>query len=291
MRCAGQTRSSGAGVRRGQTQAVLLVFAVLLATAGCDRKDKPPPSTQPAPGTSEEQPPLTLLAPESAAWSRAAAAERLADPKLGVSAAVRLARLADATPLCAPEQLTDATASRLRLVPLSERLWALGLADRRNPRALHAPVLIDAEGNVVTTADGTEEEALTLHISKDADVVPHLLVTPLRVFLAEVPPRLALTLAEPQTIGFAWRPRGDYGYVGLLLHGDGGWTELAQYRWEPYELGFCGPASDKLPDPPGGKFVLDMEKSPLLIPEGGEMPERQPNKEPPPVRTPARDEV
>lgn len=260
----------------------LAAVAVLLALIGCDRGDKPEKPPAVTERATESKPKLTLIAIESADWSRAEALGRLADEKSGISAAVRLVRLAEACPLCVPQEITDATAARLRVVQLSDTVWALGLADRRSERVLRAPVLIGADGEVTVVADGTEEEALTLHVSPDADVFPHLLISPWRVLLAEVPPRLALTLKSPDIVGFSRKEQEGYAYVGLMLHGEQGWVEVARYRWEPYELALAGPASDKLPDPPGGKFVLDMEASPLLIPEGGEIPEPDPIKQEPP---------
>jgi hypothetical protein len=255
--------------------ATLLWVLALAAPCGCDRSGNTRPKTPPAP----PPPRLTLLVPESADWTAAEAVTHLDDGRLAVSAAVRLVRLDEAEPLCVPEEFTDATASRLQVVPLADGLWALGLFDERDGAALHAPMLIDADGAVHILADGTEEELLVLRVSADADVYPHLLVAPRRVWLATVPPQLALTLDTPEEVGFrGWVAEGR-GYVALMIGAGAGYEEVAQYYWEPYELAFQGPASDVLPDPPGGKFVLDMEQSPLLIPRGGEIP-------PPKERTP-----
>ena len=125
---------------------------------------------------------------------------------------------------------------------------------------------------------------MTLHVSKDADVFPHLLITPRRVLLAELPLEAGIELKSPATVGFAAREQEGYSYVGLMLHGERGWVEVTRYLWEPYELGLMGPAMDALPDPPGGKFQMNMEASPLLIPVGGEIPEPEPlDNEPPPM--------
>lgn len=58
-------------------------------------------------------------------------------------------------------------------------------------------------------------------------------------------------------------------------------VEVARYKWDPYELTFSGPAVDKLPDPPGGKFELNIADSHYLVPVGGEIPEPPPPKPPP----------
>ena len=166
----------------------LACVAGLLAAAGCQRDEQQHTQTQPAPPAKAVQPKLTVIAPESAEWSREEAVLLLPDEALGVSAAVRLVRLAEASPLCVPADLTDATARRLRLVPLADDLWALGLRARRNERVLHTPLLIGQGGAVYVVADGTEEEALLLHISANAEIFPHLLTSPERILLAADPP-------------------------------------------------------------------------------------------------------
>jgi hypothetical protein len=268
-----------------QLRIVFALSAAALVAAGCDRGTKPPgPSTAPAASPS---PKLTLIAPESARWDRAAALQHLDEAKLAVSAAVRLVRLSDAAPLSVPTELTDATAARLRLRKLSANFWALGLGEVRDDRKLQAPVLIGLDGGVQTIAEGTDEEAAILYISSDTRVVPHILVTPARVLVLDEALQPALTLASPPEIGFQGRQREGYRYVGLMLRSETGWVEVARYTWDPYELVFEGPAADKLPDPPGGRFALDMDKSPLLIPKGGEIPEPRPRPpEPPRIFTP-----
>jgi hypothetical protein len=54
---------------------------------------------------------------------------------------------------------------------------------------------------------------------------------------------------------------------------------VARYTWDPYELTFMGPAADKLPDPPGSRFEIDLARSPVLIPVGGEIGEPDPIEE------------
>ena len=259
-----------------------LAVASLLFVTACDRGTPAKPASPPAPPPPKAP---TLFLPESLAWSRADAVGRLSDPKVAVSAAVRLIRLGEVQPLCVPEQAGDGLLSRLAVVKLSDNGWALGIVDRRDARLLYAPVLIEAEGDVLPVAEGVEEEVTTLYVSKDAEVFPHLLIMPTRVLVADVPPRPALTLKSldvPPALAFRRRVRDRFSYIGLMLHGAQGWVEAGQYVWDPYELVFTGPACDKLPDPPGGKFELDLEASPLLMPVGGEIPKPKAATQPTP---------
>jgi hypothetical protein len=245
---------------------------VLLVTAvagwwGCDSRGKP--TSQTSPGD---------LAVAAADWSREEAAGRLDAAQDGVRAAVRLVHLADCVPLCAPDELTAVQMRGLRLVRLREDLWALGLADRREPRNVRAPVLISATGEVTPLAEGVEEELLVLHVSRDADVFPHVAVFPQRVLLIGEQPVPALVLEAGQRVRFALRTERRFSYLALLAPTDAGETEVARYRWDPYEVTFTGPASDKLPDPPGGRFRIDLKASERLEPIGGELPEPEENK-------------
>jgi hypothetical protein len=245
----------------------MLLATVVANTWGCEPRDKPTTQATPAnPG---------VLAAD---WSREEAARRLEDAQDGVRAAVRLVRLADCVPLCAPDDLTDAQMHRLRLVRLREDLWVLGLADRREPRNVRAPILISASGEVSPLADGVEEELLVLHVSRDADVFPHVAVFPQRVLLIGEQPVPALVLEAGQRVRFALRTERRFSYLALLAPTDGGETEVARYRWDPYEATFTGPACDKLPDPPGGRFRMDLKASARLEPMGGELPEPEQNK-------------
>lgn len=66
-------------------------------------------------------------------------------------------------------------------------------------------------------------------------------------------------------------------------------VEVARYRWDVYEMSFAGPAADKLPDPPGGRFEMDLAASEALLPVGGELPPAMKNTEPPiPASRPGR---
>ena len=207
----------------------------------------------------------------------------MGDPKLGLSAAVRLVRLADVAALCVPAELTDAHVARLRLVELAPQRWALGLADAKDEHRLRAPALISADGDVTLVGDGVEEELALLYLSRDADVFPHLVILPHRVSLVGDELVTAIVLATCENVRFDLGNERGFSYVALLLTGWAKVVEVARYRWDPYELTFMGPAIDKLPDPPGGKFELDLEASRRLEPVGGEIPAPSPAPEPVPA--------
>ena len=270
----------------------MLASAVLLVATACDKGTQPAAPKKTTIATAPDKPRLTLIIPESTEWSQEQAAQHLADDAARLSAAIQLVRLAEVQPVWLPPELTDATVRRLRVLQLSDDLWALGFADRKADLVLHAPVLITADGTVTEVAGGTEEEALVLHASPDPDVFPHLLIAPGRVLIADADPQLALTLDYPLTVGFHRREQDGYPYLALMLRGDADWVEIAKYRWEPFELALAGPASDDMPDPPGGAFALDMEASPMLIPLGGVIPEPKPRRqEPPPDAGPSWNEA
>ncbi|MBI5864823.1 MAG: hypothetical protein HZB38_10000 [Planctomycetes bacterium] len=67
-------------------------------------------------------------------------------------------------------------------------------------------------------------------------------------------------------------------------------TEAARFRWDPYESAFIGPAADKLPNPPGGRFEIDIPESKAFIPVGGDIPDAPPpvQQQPPQRRRPDR---
>ncbi len=276
-------------MRLGRAYGTFWTVSLALLLAGCRSEEQP--TAQPAP---QGKPALTLIAPPSVQWSREEACAKLPDPELGLSAAVRLVRLARVLPLCVPGELTDAWVRRLRLVSLSEETWALALADARNARRLHAPVVIAADGKVTLLADGADEEMLVLYLSADADVFPHLALLPDRVVLFREQAIDAITLAPDQRVRFELRRQGEYPYVGLVLPqagpqpnpqagpSAGAPVEVARYSWDPFERAFAGPAADRLPDPPGGRFEVDLDASPGLVPMGGEIPETAPSKPLPP---------
>lgn len=336
-----------------------VAFCWLLATVGaCSSEDeqKQPPASQPTTLTAASQPaeppqpepePSVLL-PESETWSQAEALAKLADEGARLSAAVRLIRLAGAAPLCVPDPLPAKIARRLRVTSLTDSLWALGWEVAGNER-LQSPVLVNAAGEVTLPVDGVEEETALLCCAEDAELFPHLLITPRRVLIIGDDLQSALVTKSPPGLSFDLRSAEGRPYVALLwrrsaaagaLHAEaapaeteltppdteaaeangeavaegdtaaavadeesqqegeiiaqqggpaadrdeaviGEPVEVAQYKWDAWELAFVGPLSDKLPDPPGGLFELDLEQSAALTPVGGVIPEPPPLEPPP----------
>jgi len=246
----------------------------------------PPPAT--APAASVPPPPNPLL-PERESWSRQEALLRLADEGARVSAAVRLVRLAGVRPLCVPDPLSAEFARQLRVVALSDASWAIGLRTA-DERQLCAPALICEDGRVVLPAAGPEEEIAVLHIAENPDIFPHLLITLERVWIVAAEPQSALLVKSPAGLWFDIRQDGGYAYVALLWQKRGAGAgaeaagaapvEVGRYKYDPYELAFLGPLADKLPDPPGGLYELDLEQSQALVPVGGVIPEPPPVEEP-----------
>jgi hypothetical protein len=279
------------------------VCCALYAGGGCTSDEQPEtvPATQPAvvvlatqPAEPPPSPPASQpspLLPEFEAWSREEALARLTDEAASLSAAVRLVGLAEADPLCVPDPLSAEVARRLRVVVLSETLWALGLGTSDQGQ-LRSPVLIDAAGAVMLPVDGVEEEVALLWVAEDAELFPHVLTALERVWIVGEELHPALVAMSPMGLKFEVREEDDVPYVALLWRhrpevadeGDqttgGEPAEVARYTYDPYEFAFMGPLADKLPDPPGGLFELDLEQSEGLIPVGGEIPE------PPPIEIP-----
>ena len=264
-------------VVRWHILASALAGALLLAQSACDR-NRPPtsqPTTQPAPALP------SLLEPASLEWSKSQAREKLADKKLGLSAAIRLVYLSELAPLCVPNELTDDLMGRLKLVELNDTYWALGLANRRDEHCLHAPVLITGDGEIEELAEVINEELLVLHVSDDSDVFPHVALLPPVAMLIENEVSVAMVLEPDAPVQFALRRQDGFPYVALALLQPGDADEVAKYVWDPYEETFFGPLIDILPDPPGGKFCLDPDASLRLEPMGGELPEPKALPEPP----------
>ncbi|MBU0639891.1 MAG: hypothetical protein KKB50_13565 [Planctomycetes bacterium] len=276
--------------RRGRYVASAAVFACLL---GCRARDEPAttPTSRPASAPTSQDaasaaPATDPLLPESYEWSNAEARAALADPDKGLSAAVRLVRLHDATPLCVPDPLTAAMATRLRVLRVPPEQWALGYSESSNERCLHSPILVEADGTVTALAAGVDEELLRLYVSEDPDIFPHLLIWPQRVGILNAPEETALALTPPAEDAealcphFELRLEDGYACVVLALAGEAGPVDVARYAWDPYELSFLGPAANKLPEPFVGRFDLDMEASTALQPVGGEIPKPVQPKEP-----------
>lgn len=259
--------------RRGLRQ-FLLVLAALVA--GCQPGDD---AAAPAPS----HPPVARLTriPDAArTWSVDEAADRLDDVSNATSAAWRLIDLAEQAPACLPADLTAAQFDRLRVVSLSADWYAVGVADHDADDRVHAPVLLSSAGTVERLAVGLDEELATLRVSADADVFPHVIVTPTRIVSIVDEPVTAIVLEPNQPACFALRSTEGYPYVALIPLGADQSAPVAEYRWDPWELVFTGPLIDALPDPPGGKFHIDLAASPLLIPMGGELPEPKPVPDP-----------
>ena len=147
---------------------------------------------------------------------------------------------------------------------------------------MRTPVLISADGEVTLLAEGAEEEVLVLHVASDADVFPHLAMLPDRVLVIEDEVSTAVALEPEQSVRFELREQRGIPYVALVLLPPDDRDEVARFVWEPYERVFMGPAADKLPDPPGGRFRIDLQASQRFVPMGGELPETRPVPEPPP---------
>ncbi len=255
-----------------------ILLAVGLALLGC--RDQSSSPSQPAP-----QPKLTMLAAGSDTWTRDTAYANLADTDLAVSAAIRLVRLAKLAPLCVPDVLTDDHIYRLTFVQFNEHLYALGLVVGSDRACLHAPILFRPEGVVEPVAVGPLEEATRLYLSADTERFPNVFVQPDRVsVLTEDGLTIAIILEPDPDVVFDLRVEDDLGRIVLLLADRP--VEVSKYLWDPWESAFIGPAVNRLPDPPGGSFYIDLEGSRMLVPMGGEMPEPEPIKQTPPAQPP-----
>lgn len=257
-----------------QCKMVLLSGAMVLSLAGCDRP--PVPASQPGSSPVPTRPVLTLIDPAGLTWSREEACAKLADPASELAAAIRLTQLAPVDLVWMSPAWTDDGIRRLRLLRVDDERWALGLAEPEGPRCLRAPAVIMADGEVQPLADGTDAELLVLYGSEDTDLFPHLLLWPDRVALLTDKVESAITLRQRDAVRFALRTRNQRPYVGLVLVA-APQQEVARYTWDVYEAMFFGPAADALPDPPGGRFEIDLKASPRLVPVGGELPPPQEN--------------
>lgn len=273
-----------------------IVAAAAWNMLGCN--DTPAPSSQPAtthaatshPVTQPASQPAAAMLPESTEWTRETALSRLhAENATEIerrSAAIRLARLAAVPIGCLPDQAPDKWLAGLRVLNLGSNRWAVGIAGE-GPRTIGMPALISSEGLVQALAPEAEEEAATLVVSDDAEIFPHLVITPLRVQIVNDEIRSALVAKSMGGARFAYRRKDDrWPYVGVLYISKPGSTqqtqpadsngehiEVAQYRWDPDEGAFIGPERDLLPGSQVARFELDLRESKLLIPVGGEIPE------------------
>lgn len=260
---------------------------------------------------------------ESSEWSAEEALANLGDAQLGVSAAVRLAELTGAGGPYTSTPLQADFARKLRLVELGDGCFALGQVDSASERRLHDVLVMDSAGNVTrvnegkktgiehrvdvrdpvrnvsdevdpakTSRIGSKRESgdasggpFVLNVSRDSEVFPHLFIGPKSVFLAPRIDSPALTLKLPDSLRFELKEESLHSYLALILNREGGGVvEVARYNWDPFEAMFQGPAADKLPDPPGGRFELDVDASERLQPVGGEISDPDPVKPEKPVR-------
>lgn len=288
-----------------QIRTIITAVFLVATIPGCDRAPNAPPARQPSASSAPASQPATAstrpvappaLVSESADWTRETCLEKLrsadgADAeRVRRSAAVRLARIAKLSAMAVPDPLPDEWGGTLQVAALADDRWCLGVRDDDEQRYA-MPLLIDAEGAVSVPAGEGEEEAAVLVVSDDADVFPHLLLSPTRVLLIEKSPRAALVAKALGGARFDCRRReGKWPYVALVVpnraasraaapaavgaaNGEPAFVEVAMFRWDPDEQAFQGPGKDKLPDPPGGFFELDLHASKALIPVGGEIPE------------------
>ncbi|MBK9120025.1 MAG: hypothetical protein IPM18_10570 [Phycisphaerales bacterium] len=248
-----------------------VVLVVMLVPAGCRR------AVDNASGGAQagNAPVLTLISPEALKWTRDEAVAALPDPATMLSAAVRLVQLAELDTLLVPGTLDDQHVRRLSAVRLFEERWVLGLLSRSADDVLRAAVLIDADGTVQPIALGPAEELLQFHLAPDPDIFPHVAVLPEYVLIVPAKGEVieAIVLESGAPAHFALQRRGRVRYMALQVES----REVARYRWDAWEQMFLGPARDKLPDPPGGEFNIDLELSHALVPVGGIVPERQDN--------------
>lgn len=260
--------------------------------AGCSKPTAPPPATTQPTSTSAASARDVTVDPERIplargwdSWSRDEALARLAADQDAISAALRLVRLAEARSPATDEPLSAATVRGLRVLRVGEQRWAIGSAGPA-PREIRSPLVIESTGVVARPMDDPGEA--TLFVAEDPEVFPHLLVDRTSVTIYGDAPRRALTLKTGEALHFEVRTRNEFPYVSLALteHSDDGQPiQAAEYRWDPFELAFAGPLSDKLPPPHEGRFELDLAQSRALIPVGGEIevkpadpPKRQPDR-------------
>ncbi|RMF84041.1 MAG: hypothetical protein D6744_03735 [Planctomycetota bacterium] len=259
--------------------ALTALSAVILM--GCERAEPPPSATQASHATREATPeppiptsaPAPALLPEASSWTQSEALAHLADRSAAVSAAVRLVRLARPDAPCVPEEPSAELVARLVVRRLDPAGWVLG---RRTGQAdrLAAPILISRTGEVTIIGDCEGLPSQSLRIAAEPDVFPHLLLTPDEVVIVGEEVIHAIVARDLAGLAFDVRENEGYPFVVLALPqtDEAPPREVARYTWDPYEMSFMGPASDDLPDPPGGTFEIDLDASEALIPVGGKLP-------------------
>lgn len=265
----------------------------IAAVGGCSGEDKPPAkppensnrttATPPAKTVAADPTPAPPLLPESHTWTREQAAERLADDNAALSAAVRLLELSDWKFEDPEAAWTHERVAAMRVMPIAEDKFVFGRSDPANEHLLIDAVFIHSDGTT-ESLPGETSSAMRVYASPDRDLFPSLLLSGRQVRLISDLSNEALLVESPESVAFDLRVRDELANIVLVFERDGVRSDVARYRWDPYELTFIGPASDKLPDPPGGKFQLDLRRSTALTPMGGEIPPPPENQTPPPEK-------
>jgi hypothetical protein len=279
---AGTTRRE---VNRSRTAARHASLLGLLMLAACNQQ---PPQTSPSAGAANPttKPALTVLPSEYTNWTVDKAAAKLADAATAKAAALRLIAIDGTSPACVPATLTDLTLTRFRVEFLGDR-YAVGIMDLADDARIHAPLFISKGGLISRPVTDLEEELSILHISKDADLFPHVITTPRRVLLLDNLTVDAIVVKHPSAVLFRLGKRGEFSYISLVYAGDEGQrAEVGRYQWDAFSLMFQGPGCDKLPQPPGGLYELDIKRSHRLNPVGGTFPEAKPIPNRPPPSSP-----
>lgn len=289
--------------RYGRTEVLSLAAITLLGALACSRQkeDHGPPSpvqSHTDGGSSHDrpaaaEPPATgqTTLPAFSEWSREEAVAHLGDELTRLEAAVRLVRLSNVTPHWLADRPTGAAATRLSVLPVSEEYWAIGLAVLGRTGRLLDPVFIDGRGHVSATPASEEPGAWLLCVSDAPEYFPHVLIHRFGVWSVGARREALVVGRKLSGVHFDVRERDGLRRLVLVLAEPGadqrasgpGPREpvvVAEYRWDVVEQVFVGPAVDKLPDPPGGRFELDVDASVGLLPVGGGTPATAPGEPP-----------
>jgi len=255
---------------------------VLCAAPGCRREEGATASGTPEEATAQPQPAQRdrQAATRSVGqdWTSEEALRLLGRSDTAVRAALRLVELAGEHPVCVAAAESGDTSKRLHVLRVNDDWWALGLATE-DRRTVASPVLIGADGFVVQPVKADEVGASHLVVSDDPRLFPHLLIAPMRVVIIADELRPALVGRHMAGVHFEYARGDDRPTVLLVLDApaEKSRRRVAEYRWDPYEAMFMGPLADRLPDPPGGRFELDLQASEALVPVGGEISEQGPS--------------
>lgn len=277
--------------------AVVGVAGVLaLGLGGCSAR----PAGDQKSGQPQSAPAPTALE-ASAAWTRDEALARLRaakdDAAVAVAATVRLVRIAGLHAACVPDPLPRELAARLAVVEPYPGNWILGVRqfepDGIIAKAdvvdggtrvvtLWAPVRINEDGDAQRLADGFAHEVSRAYVSEDAQLFPHVVVTPSAVaMLTDVGLQDGLTGDELHGAAFVLGRRDGFVVATLVLPGSrdedaGGWPVVAEYRWDFYEQMFLGPAAVALSSSSEPIARLALDESPKLVPVGGVLAKPKP---------------